>query len=402
MMAAVDVLIAGAGPAGIAAALPLHRAGLRVAVVDRARFPRDKPCAEYLSPGTLAELAHLGLLAAVDRAGGLPLDGTRVHGPLGSRLTGRFALAGHQPIRDSGLSLRRTRLDAVLVETARREGVMIREGTSVQDLVYRDGGVGGAVLADEGGRSVLHARLVIGADGLRSVVARCLGGQVRGGPRRLALVGHCRGVSGLAGSAEMHVGVREYLGLNPLADGLCNVAIVVPAGEIAAARGRVDQFFRERLARFGSATDRLHDAEAVEPIRVTGPFAVRGRRVVADGALLTGDAAGFFDPFTGEGIGSALRGGRLAAAAALAALDRGGRATARRLHPYAGARRRAFLGQWIVERLIGWAIETPALFDRAMARLEGAGLAHTLVGVTGNFVPPRELLNLRVLATLVR
>jgi flavin-dependent dehydrogenase len=200
----------------------------------------------------------------------------------------------------------------------------------------------------------------------------------------------------------MHVGVREYLGLNPLADGLCNVAIVVPAGEIAAARGRVDQFFRERLARFGSATDRLHDAEAVEPIRVTGPFAVRGRRVVADGALLTGDAAGFFDPFTGEGIGSALRGGRLAAAAALAALDRGGRATARRLHPYAGARRRAFLGQWIVERLIGWAIETPALFDRAMARLEGAGLAHTLVGVTGNFVPPRELLNLRVLATLVR
>jgi flavin-dependent dehydrogenase len=402
MKAAVDVLIVGAGPAGIAAALPLHRAGLEVAVVDRARFPRNKPCAEYLSPGTLAELAHLGLLPAVDLAGGLPLDGTRVFGPLGSRLTGRFALAGHQPIRDTGLSLRRTRLDAALLEAARQEGVTIREGTAVQDLVYRDGAVGGAVLADDDGRSVLRARLVIGADGLRSVVARCLGGQVRGGPRRMALVGHCRGVSGLAGSAEMHVGAREYLGLNPLPDGLCNVALVMPAHEIAAASGRVEQFFRERLARFGSATDRLHNAEPVEPIRVTGPFAVRGRRVAASGALLTGDAAGFFDPFTGEGIGSALRGGRLAATTAQEALDRGGRATARRLRPYATARHRAFLGQWVVERLIGWAIEAPALFDRAMARLEGAGLAHTLVGVTGNFVPPRELLNLRVLATLVR
>lgn len=402
MTASVDVLVAGAGPAGIAAALQLVRGGLEVLVVDRARFPRDKPCAEYLSPGTLGELHALGVLPAVEAAGGVPLRGTTVFGPRGSQLAGLFALAGHRPFRDSGLSISRRILDDALVRAARVAGVQILEATAVEALLYDGGSVAGAVLRGAGGREVCRTRLVIGADGLRSVVARSLGGRRHGGLRRMALVAHLEGVSGLTQSAEMHVGNGEYVGLNPLGGGVTNVALVVPTAGMSEARGRAAAFLSERLRRFPGTADRLRQAGPAHTVQVTGPFAVRSRTLVANGAMLTGDAAEFFDPFTGEGICSALRGGRLAAAAAIEALHAGAPASAARLRPYLAARRQAFLGRWVVERLIGWALEAPALFDRAVRQLERHGLSHTLIGVTGDFVPPREILNLRVLAALVR
>src|ERR1041385_2847851 len=90
----VDLLIAGAGPGGSAAAIRAARLGLRVLAVDRARFPRDKPCSEYMSPEAVRHLHLLGVLERLDRAGGYPLPGTTVIGPHGSALTGQFARAG--------------------------------------------------------------------------------------------------------------------------------------------------------------------------------------------------------------------------------------------------------------------------------------------------------------------
>src|SRR5215831_11508067 len=118
-----DVVIAGAGPAGSATACRLARAGLRVALVDRASFPRDKVCSEYMSPEGVRHLAALGALDRVEQAGGQAIRGTTVHAPRGSRLTGLFARAGHQPFRDTGLSVQRRILDHALVETAQGAGV---------------------------------------------------------------------------------------------------------------------------------------------------------------------------------------------------------------------------------------------------------------------------------------
>jgi flavin-dependent dehydrogenase len=126
---------------------------------------------------------------------------------------------------------------------------------------------------------------------------------------------------------------------------------------------------------------------------VTGPFDAWSRRVVGDGVLLVGDAADFFDPFTGEGICAALKGAELLEPVARSALTSPGVVRSRALQPYAKARRGAFLGKWVVERTIGYAMLTPSLFDRAVERLERRGLAHTLIGVTGDFVPPRAVLN---------
>ncbi len=394
MSAQLDVLIAGAGPAGASAALRLARAGLRVVAVDRARFPREKICSEYMSPEGVRHLAALGVLETVESAGGHPIMGTMVEAPRGSRLTGLFARAGTTPFRAAGLSVPRRILDHALIEAARGAGATIMEATTVQSVLRESDGVAGLSVRSDGGQTrELRARLTVGADGLHSLLARTIGRRRFGPLRRYAFVAHADGVAGLSNTAEMHVSADGYVGINPLGGGLANVALVVPRERAALARGRPGSFFLEQLERFPGVRGRLRADSIVREVLVTGPFAAWSRTVVTAGALLTGDAADFFDPFTGEGICAALRGAELLEITAREALARPGPLSAAGLAPYARARRRAFLGKWMVERAIGYAMLAPALFDRAVARLERRGLAHTLIGVTGDFVPPRAVLN---------
>jgi len=394
LTAPLDVVIAGLGPAGAATALRLARAGLRVAAVDRAGFPRDKICSEYMSPEGVRHLAALGVLETVERSGGHPVRGTTVHAPRGARLTGLFARAGHAPFRDTGLSVARRILDLALVDAARAAGAAIHERTAVVGVLRSGPALAGlAVRSGGGGVRELRARLTVGADGLRSLVARALGPRKYGPLRRYAFVAHAADVPGLGETVEMHVTPDGYAGLNPLGGGVTNVAVVVPEARVSRARGRVEEFFLAELERIPAVRGRVRRRAIVREVLVTGPFAVRSSRVVGAGGLLVGDAADFFDPFTGEGICAALRGAELVEAAAVPALACGGIATAAALRGYAGQRRRAFLGKWAVERAIGYAMLAPALFDRAVERLERRGLSHTLIGVTGDFVPPRAVLN---------
>ncbi len=396
-----DVLILGAGPAGAASAIRAARAGLSCALVDRARFPRDKPCSEYMSPETVRHLDQLGVLPELERAGGVAIAGTTVVGPRGSALTGLFARAG-TPFRATGLSLPRRILDASLVEAARKSGVTVLEEHTVTDLLHEQGAVAGAaVRTGDGSIRLLHARLTIGADGLRSIVARRIGRRHHGIPARMAFVAHATGVPGLSDRAELHVTAEGYAGLNPVGHGIANVALVIPSRLAAAARGDAAGFALAALERIPGVRGRVRADNIVRPFLVTGPFAARSRRVVTNGALLVGDAADFFDPFTGEGICAAFRGAELAMETTLSALESSGPVSAARLAGYAARRQAEFLGKWTLERMIGWAMFSPRLFDRAVERIERRGWSDTLIGVTGAFIPPRAVLNPRFLAGMV-
>jgi menaquinone-9 beta-reductase len=401
--AGLDVLVVGAGPAGSATAALLAQTGYAVAVVDRATFPRDKACSEYMGPETVRVLARLGVLDELEATGATPLEGTEVTGARGARLRGVFALAGHRPFRQTGLSVSRRILDDALARAAVRAGALLLERTTVEELVYDRGAVGGAVVRDsDGSRRTIRARLTVGADGLRSMVARRIGRARYGVPRRIGFVAHFDDVDGMARSAELFVGREGYVGLNPIGGGRTNVALVVPSSRAAHARGRAEEFYLESLRSFPQVQERLEHASLARRVLVTGPFASSARRVIADGAALVGDAADFFDPFTGEGIFSALRGAEMLSDVAADALASAGPVARSALAPYRRARRRAFAGKWAVERLIGYGMWWPALFDRAVARLGRRGaMAHTLIGVTGDFVPARAVLNPFFIARMV-
>ena len=173
-----DVIVVGGGPGGSSTACALARAGARVLVLDRAHFPRPKPCAEYLSPQASRLLNDMGALDAVERTGAAHLAGMIVRAPNGALIRGDFvAQHGYSAFRDRGLAVRRVVLDPILLDCARAAGAAVtrrraRHRTSTRDAHGRATACSHARRRCAG---EFRAPLVIGADGLRSVVARRAG-----------------------------------------------------------------------------------------------------------------------------------------------------------------------------------------------------------------------------------
>jgi flavin-dependent dehydrogenase len=161
----------------------------------------------------------------------------------------------------------------------------------------------------------------------------------------------------------------------------------------------VDDWIRRRP----HIVPRFARAMRVSPVLATGPFASAAHRAWAPGAALVGDAADFFDPFTGEGIYAALRGAELLAPHVAAAVVAPAAADSdAALRAYDRERVREFSGKWAVERLIGAAVSFPSLMNVAARSLAlRPAMAHTMVGVTGDFVPAREVLRPGYLLRLV-
>jgi len=403
-----DVIVVGAGPAGSTTSLLLARAGASVLLLDRARFPRDKACSEYLSPATTPILERLGagVLAAIEGAAHAKLYGMKVVAPSGVVMCGRFASDhGHMPPRPYSFALSRAIFDTILLRAAVREGAAVHEGTTVEDLVWDGRAVAGvAARSGNGKRKTWNARVVIGADGLRSVVARRLGLIRTAPPRRIAFTTHVANVAGVDGVGELHVGERGYVGLGPIGGGVTTVALVVPRAAVRRRRQDFRAGFFAELERYPGLAGRFERRCLVRDVLATGPFGQWARQPAVDGALLVGDAADFFDPFTGQGIYAALRGAELAADCLIPGLTPGARApmSATMLEPYVRARRRHFAGKWALERLIGLGVGWPALAERVVGRLaRRPDLADLLVGATGNFVPARRVLAPSVLARLL-
>lgn len=372
-----DVLVAGGGPAGSAMATRLAEAGHRVVLVDRAHFPRAKPCGECLSPAAVAALGRLGALHAVLALPHASIAGWTIRPLAGVPFDGLF------PANEPGIAVSRALLDQALLDLARSRGVEVRTGVKVVDLLRS----GGAVVGVRTTEGEIRARLVVGADGLRSVVARRLG-SIRRAPRlrKLALTAHVTGVADLP-RGELRLRRWGCVGVAAVGGGITNVTVVVNGADARAVAGGAERYFDEAIAREPA----LRGARRAGPVLATGPFDAPTRGAVADGALLLGDAAGYYDPFTGQGIYRALRGAELAAPVAIGAL-RDGEATARALAPYEAARRAAFGPGERLQKVIEGFVSRPALMRPVAALLaRRPRLADALVAVTGDLRPLRSL-----------
>ena len=306
-----DIAIVGAGPAGaLCAWLLAGRApGQRIILLDADSQPRHRPCGEYLSPGGLGVLARAGLLERVCATGAKRLTGLALHGPHGGRSLPYRPILGLAPPVPYGLGVRRERFDLALQEAAATRCLLLRQArvTSMQ----RDND-GWAVRTREG--HALHARLVIGADGRGSVVRRSCGLDRRPARLRFALVARAHGVDH-GQSGEMHLGPLGQIGLCPLGDGEVNLNLLLaPASTPILRRMPRDRLLRAALAATPGLAARTRHAE-FGPVMATGSLPQGCRSIAADGVALVGDAGGFCDPFTGEGMSLAVRGAELLAGA---------------------------------------------------------------------------------------
>lgn len=394
-----EAIVVGAGPAGSTLAVLLAEAGHRVLLLDKAGFPRHKACSDYVNPAATRLLDRLGVLAEARALGAHRLRAMRVHAPGGGVYEADFGRA--EPAA-AATGITRSKLDALLLAKARAAGVEVRERCHVRGVVVEAGRAVGVEVVVGGGRERLRAPLVVGADGRASTVARALGLD-RPLPlmARTGLVAHYRGVGAMDDWGELHVDRHGYAGLAPLEDGLANVAFVSDARRVAGRPGSLEGYFEEGLARMPLVAGKLAGARRVGSIRGVGPMAHATRRAAGDGWLLVGDAAGFLDPFTGEGVGDALQSALLAAPVAAAAL-RHGDVSAAALAPYRAARRRAFGAK----RRLGWLVQgfvrVPPLLDYATPRLaERPDLGQTLAAILGNLQPAGEALSPRFLARLL-
>src|SRR2546428_5045673 len=163
----------------------------------------------------------------------------KVVSPGGAVMCGRFAAAHPYPSpRPYSYALPRTTLDAILVRAAARARAELREGSSVVDLVHEGGAVSGIVArTGNGKRETLRARVVVGADGLRSVVARRLGLRCTSPPRRIAFTAHVADVRGMDGMGELHVGRSGYVGMGPIGGGGATVGLGLPPAPGGAGAG---------------------------------------------------------------------------------------------------------------------------------------------------------------------
>lgn len=291
----VDVLVAGAGPVGLAVGVEAALRGLRVAVTDPRPGPVDKACGEGLMPSARAALRRLG----VDPSG-YPLAGIRYLSPRAES----SALFRTGP----GLGVRRTTLTAALEARAQQLGVLRVHAAVDADEVVRSGWTTDAAPRPTAvawrsgtGAPVVRARWLVAADGLHSPLRRAAGLDAPArGPARFGLRRHFR-VSPWSDLVEVHWSRDAEAYVTPVSADLVGVAVLGGAG-----RG-----FEEAFAAFAALTKRLRDAPAVGVVRGAGPLRQVARRRVAGRVLLAGDAAGYVDALTGEGIAVGLASARL-------------------------------------------------------------------------------------------
>ena len=285
-----DVIIIGAGPAGLSAGIVLSGHGLRTLVCEKRRFPTDKACGEGVMPVGMTHLARLGVTKHLREKDVRPFIGIRYHSPSGRTAAATFA-------EGPGWGIRRTALSTALLLRAKElDHLEIREETHAQPLERT-----ADYIATQAGGERVFSRLLIGADGLNSRVRRWADLEKR--TRMLQRWGvrqHYR-IAPWSEYVEVHWkdGLEAYI--TPCADEQVGVAFLWDRARYPNVRGG-EALFTSLLRAFPGLQARLDGACPCDTVRTVGPLHRAASAPVADGVLLIGDAAGYLDAITGEGI----------------------------------------------------------------------------------------------------
>jgi menaquinone-9 beta-reductase len=340
-----DVLVVGGGPAGSTLAWDLARQGVRVVVLERTRFPREKVCGDYVEPRGLRILARMGCLDRLESRAPLPISHSATFVDWECRYRGEIPFYGlGDGMPPHGYIIARDELDDEMLATAARAGAAVHHETSVTSVAAGPAGV--EAEARRGAKTVRYrAKLIAGADGVNSVVGRSQG-LTADDPRHTAVAQRAYAtVDGDVGEAAFYFDEDLFPGYGwvfPLAGGRANLGV----GILSETRRRLDVHVPDLFAAF---VERLRRRQphagsfelCAPPIGgIVKTYGAAGSNHF-DGGVLVGDAGCFVDPMTGEGITPAMESALLASPVLRDALE-AGRSDAGRLSAYETAFRDYF------------------------------------------------------------
>ena len=343
-----DAIVVGGGPSGSACASLLSAQGLRVLLLEKERFPRDKPCGDAIGGKALNVLFELGLEGKLKGMGFQRSAGLVFSSPNGNEVEIPLAQSGESST--GGYVCKRLDFDNILFENAKKT-CEVMEGAEVSEVIFegepqgKGDGRGRAVgvkvrlqgkVAGAGGRAdareelqEFRAKVVVGADGANSVVARAAGVH-RILPKHFctAIRGYYKGIDGLRGNVEIHFlpeCMPGYFWIFPLSENEANAGVGMLLSDITGRKLNLNKVLQECLQnpkiapRFGGA---CLDG------KIMGwslPLASARRKCAGNGWVLLGDAASLIDPFSGEGIGNGMKSAKIASSVLGRALKQRGK-----------------------------------------------------------------------------
>jgi flavin-dependent dehydrogenase len=347
-----DAIVVGARVAGTAAAIMLARSGHRVLLLDKAGFPSDTLSTHIVLAGGARVLHRMGVLEHLERAGGVRFERMRTAGP-GFDYTADLRIEGDD-LR--GICLGRSRMDAAMVEVARSHaGVTMRERMRVTDLIIDGGDIVGVRAEDGAGAHEFHAPIVIGADGMRSTVARIAHQRIGAFARqdvpcaRAYYYGYYRGAARENLGEDLLTEFETSAGAAHLVcrceDGLVVAAAAFDAAEMRGFRTDLIANLNRHLGSSLVVSAILRGATLASKVLSTGLLMNTWCDPVANGALLIGDAGLHVDPLFGQGHSLALMSAEIMGGLAPGWFSaRGGRViTAEAMAPYRESRDRALM-----------------------------------------------------------
>ena len=399
----VDVAIVGGGPAGAALAIRLATLGFATAVLERRPYPEWHACGVFSSPRTRARLVDLGFsrehVAALNR----PISALSLRSSGGACCRIEYA-------RGHACGFDRVRLDTALLDAARRAGADVRAGVVVRNVRLGRGSSeqllalspvsGSPATPPNQAPSDLRARVVVGADGGSSVVARAARVyREMGWFRRMGLTFHradaAAPADGTPADGSFFFGAGWYVGIAPVPGARVNVGMVLPFD-----RARADPLgFADKALANVPTDEPWQSARSTDEPQVAGRLEHHAASVAGDGWLLVGDAIGFVDPLTGEGLQRAFVSAELAVEHIVRMLNGDTSAAA----DYDRHVKHRFSGKNVLSWLLQLFLWQPAVFDYALRRLDArAALREQLTLVLTDQHTASRALDPRFLAALLR